>query len=319
MDSDIFCKGFPCGKKDKMSNLNLCRLFTGHIATDHSDHNHIFTDGSKDADNVGCATISGVETLSRKLNPQSTIFTAELYAILDAMNFIDSSDTTNHTIFSDSQSAIQAIQLYNNNHPIVMEINTWLIRLSSRHKIIRLCWVPSHIGIPGNEAADTAAKAASTSDNAIDYPNIPHKDYYPLFKKTLKNCWQETWSNTADNKLRQIKETIKPWPSSAQKVRKHERVLARLRIGHTRLTHGYLMERGRPPYCDDCLVPLTVKHMLAECPSYRAERIRWFPRVALLRDADDILIEILAENNATNFHTPSVIGYLTQLGVLDKI
>ncbi|MPC32528.1 hypothetical protein E2C01_025841 [Portunus trituberculatus] len=45
-------------------------------------------------------------------------------------------------------------------------------------------------------------------------------------------------------------------------------VLARLRIGHTYLTQRYLLTRDPQPYCDDCLVLLTVRHLLVECPSF---------------------------------------------------
>ncbi len=33
------------------------------------------------------------------------------------------------------------------------------------------------------------------------------------------------------------------------------------------LSHGYLIFRKSQPFCDDCLVPLTVRHFLVECPS----------------------------------------------------
>ena len=33
------------------------------------------------------------------------------------------------------------------------------------------------------------------------------------------------------------------------------------------MTHGYLMADEYPPFCEDCLVPLTVRHILVECPS----------------------------------------------------
>ena len=42
----------------------------------------------------------------------------------------------------------------------------------------------------------------------------------------------------------------------------------RLRIGHTLFSHQHLLE-GRPiQYCEDYIEPLTVKHVLTECPSY---------------------------------------------------
>ena len=58
--------------------------------------------------------------------------------------------------------------------------------------------------------------------------------------------------------------------------RRKEAALCRLRIGHTRLTHSFLMSGDPIPYCEDCLVPLTVKHLLVECPSSGEARYRFF-------------------------------------------
>ena len=33
-------------------------------------------------------------------------------------------------------------------------------KLKSQNKLIKLCWVPSHMGIKGNEKADGTAKSA---------------------------------------------------------------------------------------------------------------------------------------------------------------
>ncbi|KAK4325108.1 hypothetical protein Pmani_004263 [Petrolisthes manimaculis] len=40
-----------------------------------------------------------------------------------------------------------------------------------------------------------------------------------------------------------------------------------LHIYRTLLTHGFLMERTYPPYFDDCLVPLTVRHLIVKYTS----------------------------------------------------
>ena len=63
--------------------------------------------------------------------------------------------------------------------------------------------------------------------------------------------------------------------------RRLQTVLARLRIGHTRLTHSYLMSGEYQPYCDDCLVPLTVWHLLVECPSLVELRQRFLYAAAV--------------------------------------
>ncbi|MPC32571.1 hypothetical protein E2C01_025886 [Portunus trituberculatus] len=61
--------------------------------------------------------------------------------------------------------------------------------------------------------------------------------------------------------------TIPQWTYSHVRDRRTHTLLARLRIGHTYLTQRYLLIRDPQPYCDDCLVPLTVRHLLVECPS----------------------------------------------------
>jgi len=38
-------------------------------------------------------------------------------------------------------------------------------------------------------------------------------------------------------------------------------LLNRLRIGHSRLTHSYLLSDDDPSTCQSCGIPLTVKHI----------------------------------------------------------
>ena len=117
-----------------------------------------------------------------------------------------------------------------------------------------LCWIPAHVNIRGNEAADAAARRVAASDGGIFNNSIPHRDYFQLIRQAVASHWQLVWSAIYSNKLRSIKNCTKPW-SSSQKNRQYE-VLARLRIGHTHLPRGFLVERGHLPYCEDCIVPL---------------------------------------------------------------
>ena len=45
--------------------------------------------------------------------------------------------------------------------------------------------------------------------------------------------------------------------------RRIEIVLTRLRIGHCRLTHGFILDGGSAPVCAHCDSFLTVEHILA--------------------------------------------------------
>ena len=143
------------------------------------------------------------------------------------------------------------------------------MKLRRRHKNASFCWCPAHVGIPGNKAADTATVAAIDSIMEVNNEEIPCRDWYPKVKKALN----EQWHNAQHNKLRLIKDSISAWPSSSCTDRKTSIILTRLRIGHTKATHQYLMERLYQPYCEDSLVPLTFKHFLAECPSHNLSLI----------------------------------------------
>ena len=50
-----------------------------------------------------------------------------------------------------------------------------------------------------------------------------------------------------------------------KKNRKEEITLSRLRIGHTRITHSYLLEGKQQLMCYACQTKYTVKHILIEC------------------------------------------------------
>ena len=50
------------------------------------------------------------------------------------------------------------------DHPTVQILMRFVIFLHIVHKTVIFCWLPSHMGISGNERADSAAKAALQKD-----------------------------------------------------------------------------------------------------------------------------------------------------------
>ena len=54
--------------------------------------------------------------------------------------------------------------------------------------------------------------------------------------------WQTSWNNSIGNKLLELKPTIGEHQSVVRNIRKEGVVLARLRLGHTRVTHSYLLQ-----------------------------------------------------------------------------
>ena len=106
-------------------------------------------------------------------------------------------------------------------------------------KDIVLCWVPSHTGIKGNEKADSAAKSALHFPRAK--AGVPYTDFNHLISQYIFSTWQDDWNGVVMNKLRSVKPVLGDWQSSYRRCRKDEVVLCHIRIGHTHLTHSYIL------------------------------------------------------------------------------
>ncbi|GBO18540.1 hypothetical protein AVEN_206287-1 [Araneus ventricosus] len=124
----------------------------------------IFTDGSKCSSCTSFACVIINSTLSFQLHPSCSIFTAEITAILHALSQISSGPPDNYIIYSDSFSALESMtSLHRFRHPLTFNILELHDRLACRGFSVLLCWVPSHVGISGNEHADNLAKSATDS------------------------------------------------------------------------------------------------------------------------------------------------------------
>ncbi|KAJ3655377.1 hypothetical protein Zmor_014510 [Zophobas morio] len=116
---------------------------------------------------------------------------------------------------------------------------------SNSGKTIRFIFVLSHTGISGNEEADRAAKEAVESETAEEILFVPSPDAKILFKQVVIQKWQTDWTSppTALQHINPVVNCLLPLPPD----RSDQVVLTRLRLGHTRLTHGYVLNRTPPP------------------------------------------------------------------------
>ena len=108
------------------------------------------------------------------------------------------------------------------------------------------------------------------------FRSVPPSDIKFYIKLFLFHKFQEYWTFIQTNqKLRQIKPNIKPWPSLLSTNRRDVRVLNRLRIVHTYLTHKFLFQTPQVlPMCPHCNNTLTVQHILFDCVHLANLRIR---------------------------------------------
>ncbi|GFT65719.1 putative RNA-directed DNA polymerase from transposon X-element [Trichonephila clavipes] len=243
------------------------RVFAYH-RSQYSSYSTIYTDGSKRADYVGCGVVIEDIMHGYRLVTSCSIFTAEAVAIYRALQLIDSTMPRKYCIYTDSMSVLEALENYNDRcHPVVCKILDITSRLYSKGRDIVFCWLPSHVGIIGNEQADSAAKSATTHLPLA----FPLSDMKRVIMHHIFKIWQESWSQQLDNKLHSVKPVIGAWP--VMPMRRTDVKLTRLRIGHTRLTHRHLLFGEHAPECPSCNVSYTVHHILIDCPVFNHHRI----------------------------------------------
>ncbi|KAG1677310.1 RNA-directed DNA polymerase from mobile element jockey [Nymphon striatum] len=83
----------------------------------------------------------------------------------------------------------------------------------------------------------------------------PKRFNKPWFNKDCKDA--SKWDGEINNKLHAIKPKLGEWALAYRKSRKEESILCRLRVGHTYLTHSFLLRNEAQPVCGRCQQPLT--------------------------------------------------------------
>ena len=59
-------------------------------------------------------------------------------------------------------------------------------------------------------------------------------------------------------------------------IRREEVLIARIRIGHTYITHSHILKGEDPPECVSCNEPFTVKHCLSTCSDLQPTRDKYY-------------------------------------------
>lgn len=234
-----------------------------------------YTDASRTKEGlVGIGTFSPQHEIriSLRISNNVSIYTGEMLAIKTAiLNYIQIKDNRNGSylpplvIFSDSLSVLKTIQ--NNTPSSRPDITTDIMELAyTVPDKISLVWIPSHVGIPGNETADELANKA-TSNKEIDREcKLSYQENKRIIHQYINNIWQENWkkSNSQYSKIQPLVSTTVKYTCTS---RGKERLITRLRLDQCQLNH-YLHKIGvhQSGLCEQCQVPETTLHYLLQCP-----------------------------------------------------
>ena len=233
----------------------------------------------------------------------------ELQALYMALQYVEGIfPKKTYVICTDSLSSLQAIGKNTIEHNIGKQIIEILLPMKSH---IQLMWVPSHQGISGNEAADQLAGNATTLNN---YTTVPHSadDIISEGRRSILARWQLEWQQQSWQ-LRKYRPTLGTYKNSHQKSRQWETALARLRLGVCVFTHQHFYSGNARTQCIPCNVPVTIQHLLIDCPAHEEER--------------KIIREFFLRK--TVFNLPNILGidapiteimeYIFKIGYIGKI
>ena len=158
---------------------------------------------------------------------------------------------------------------------------------------MNVLWVPAHVGVPGNEAANTAAKQAAKrvleTAPQRGQPLITFATSRGFLKQAQKQQLQKLWLTTINEKqgtqhLSRLRADVSMSPAFFIGTRQQQTVLARLRFGTCNLNASKSMRYAHvAPECD-CGQVETVSHFLLHCLRYANMRTVMFSAIRTFWD-----------------------------------
>lgn len=267
----------------------------------------VYTDGSKQENgSVGAAFVcykngKTLTTKKFKMHNSCSVFQAELFAILEATRWALNNQKSDVLVLSDSMSSLQALKNRSSTHPLVAQIHG-IIKQLQNTGIVRFAWVKSHIGIPGNEAADQAAKKGA------ELPRTPAYFQFPLSYTKHKNrsntlrIWQSRYESASQG---QHTRKLLPNITDIKDLWKTTKItfnLTQILTGHA-YNKAYLhrfkiLADDRCP-CDDNATQ-SIEHLMKECPRFDAQRQKHEFKCEMLKVSPYKITEVMQKESSLN-------------------
>ena len=254
----------------------------------------IYTDGSQLETEQGRATGAalvvyrlGVEEAHMRLpmGLNAEVYDAEMCALASAAKRVmehldfDEMDTVTHLhFFADNSAAVERIldPQPGASQRFAVEFCSLAAEFLARdasHEV-SVSWVPSHVGIPGNERADELAKEAAQlpGPSQATYSNLRRRA-----KEKMMVDWRKEWDENSPRGLYARAShgppSRKPPPHFRSLPRRIYGLVTQCRLGHAFMGEYY--QRHVPSEDVDCPCGCALQtrdHILRDCPRYNSHR-----------------------------------------------
>jgi ribonuclease HI len=273
-----------------------------------SETSLVYTDGSGFEGHIGAAAVNiddGDTVISDRRHlgteSQSTVYAAELSGIEMALDraIRDNKDKPTPTkareviLFSDSQAAIQAVM--NPQRPsgqyVLRLLYSHVRTLRSQSTFVTLRWIPAHVGVPGNEAADGNAKCAAlesaggaTGGGGADKPTIRLAAAAKrMVRERIQDRWKKQWES---ERTAQPTKRLVEWPNK-KVLRLYEclskprsSIMIQMRSMRIALRHFlYKINEVESDKCPCGEGSQTPRHVLLQCETFGVLRKRLFDQL----------------------------------------
>lgn len=236
-------------------------LVLEHLETEYASHLQIFTDGSVDKVRGSSAAAFHIPSLKYDWSVRFTKVVsstmAESVAIEAALKKLRCCTPQPTVIITDSKSALQRLEYGFPTDALSLRSLRLVQNLHSKGFSIRFQWVPSHIGVLGNEIADNLAHTALSG---IPVHGVPH-EVKQMFRDVVLCHFSSLWSSPHQ-------------PCVTKGLKRYQATLLhRVRTDSAR-TPAWMYKTGLAlsPLCSTCGVCGDIEHYLLCCTLYNAER-----------------------------------------------